>query len=401
MEHEHEGSSDSVNWVVVTGDGVVIEPEAVDQLARIAGSAGCRCAVGLPDLHPGPGVPIGAAFALDHVRPELVGSDAGCGVRVVVHERFKASGDALERRIRAATDEPPLDGIDPHEALAAIWSSGPAGLVRVAGVPEELAELAAAEPALPPPGRPVPDEMWPCADALGSIGGGNHFAELSRVDQVLDPDAAERLAIRRGRAVVMVHSGSRGLGKMLADRWLGRDDPGAYLAELEGCVRFARANRLVIGWRLSRAAGVGRADKVLGALDVVHNTVVAGARGWVHRKGAAPAGPGELTVVLGSRGAPSWVMLGTGAGDTLDSVAHGAGRKVTRADARGRLRSRYERASLGRTELGSRVICDDTDLLYQEHPECYKAIEPVIDALVARGAATRVASLVPTLTVKR
>lgn len=393
MEHD--------NWVVVGGDGVLIEPEAVDQLARVAASPGCRCAVGLPDLHPGPGVPIGAAFEIDRVRPELVGSDAGCGVRLAIYERLKASGDALERRVREATDEAPLGEVDHEEALELVWERGPAGLASLAGVPEALAELAAREPELSPPGRPLPDEMRLCAQALGTIGGGNHFAELSLVGSVVDGAAASRLALQRGRAALVVHSGSRGLGRMLADRWVGRDPSEGYLAELEGCVRFARANRLVIGWQLAAAAGVGRADKLLASLDVVHNTVVPSAHGFVHRKGAAPAGAGELTVVLGSRGAPSWVLQGTGAGGTLDSVAHGAGRKVTRGDAKGRLRSRYKRAELSRTEIGSRVICDDTDLLYEEHPECYKAIEPVVDALVSRAAATRVASLVPQLTVKR
>ncbi|MEQ1504951.1 MAG: RtcB family protein, partial [Myxococcota bacterium] len=96
---------------VIEGPGVPIEPAAVDQLRRVGGMPGCVRAVGMPDLHPGPGIPIGAVVALRDVHPTLVGSDAGCGVRLVVHERIKAHGDALERRIRAATDEPPLDGV--------------------------------------------------------------------------------------------------------------------------------------------------------------------------------------------------------------------------------------------------------------------------------------------------
>ncbi len=397
------GMEQPTNMVVMDGDGVVVEPAAVDQLARVAGLPGCARAVGLPDLHPGPGLPIGAAAALSTIRPELVGSDAGCGVRLTVHERFKSSGDALERRVREVTDGPPLEGVDAEEALIAIWREGPAGLARVDGIPEDLAELAAAEAALPVLARAIPEGMAVCAEALGTIGGGNHFGELSEATAVPDRGEAARIGLARGRAVIVVHSGSRGLGRLLASRHAAGEglDERAYLEELEGCVRFARANRLVIGWRLARAAGVARVDRVLGTLDVVHNTVVREDGAWIHRKGAAPAGEGELTVVLGSRGAHTWVMRGSGCAHCLGSVAHGAGRRIARADAKGHVRSRHRRSELHRTALGGRVVCDDADLLYEEHPDCYKSVEAVVDVLERRGAGRRVAALRPLVTVKR
>lgn len=387
---------------VLDGDGVGIEPAAVDQLARLARTPGCSRAVGLPDLHPGPGVPIGAAVAMDRVVPGLVGSDAGCGVRLTVLERFKAGGDALERRVREATDEPPLGEVDPDEALDAVWRHGPAALAAVPGIPGELADLASAEGPDPVLDTAVPDAQRGAAGALGTIGGGNHFAELSEVDHVVDDAAGARIGLRRGAAVVLVHTGSRGLGALLADRWATLSgDPAAYLAELEGCVRFARANRLVLSWVLARAAGVGRADRVVGRLDLVHNTVVEREGRWVHRKGAAPAEAGALTVVLGSRGAVSWVLEGAGNPACLCCVAHGAGRRVTRGEAKARIRARHPRAGLTRTATGTRVVCDDADLLYEEHPDCYKPIEAVIAALEHHGAGRRVASLRPLVTVKR
>ena len=79
--------------------------------------------------------------------PALVGSDAGCGVSLVVFDRFKHAGDALERRVREATDGPLLPGIDAQAALTAVWREGPRGLASVDGVPEELAEWALAEAA--------------------------------------------------------------------------------------------------------------------------------------------------------------------------------------------------------------------------------------------------------------
>ncbi|MFT5686337.1 MAG: release factor H-coupled RctB family protein, partial [Myxococcota bacterium] len=85
----------------------------------------------------------------------------------------------------------------------------------------------------------------------------------------------------------------------------------------------------------------------------------------------------------------------------LCSVAHGAGRRMGRNEAIEKLRDRYTRASLTYTALGGRVMCADRDLLYAEHPDAYKAIEPVIASLEAAGAARRMAALSPIVTVKR
>ena len=105
--------------------------------------------------------------------------------------------------------------------------------------------------------------------------------------------------------------------------------------------------------------------------------------------------------MLGSRGAPTWVMVGAGSEACLCSVAHGAGRKLDRARSIALVKHRHRRSSLRHTALGGRVICDDTDALYAEHPDAYKPVEPVVAALEAHGAASRVASLHPVLTVKQ
>ncbi len=82
-------------------------------------------------------------------------------------------------------------------------------------------------------------------------------------------------------------------------------------------------------------------------------------------------------------------------------MAHGAGRRMGRSEARAKIKARYARAELSRTPLGGRVICGDPDLLYEEHPDAYKPIAPVVESLVEAGLATPVAELVPVLTVKR
>lgn len=415
---------------VIAGEDVWLEAEAVDQLRRVAALPGCVRAVGMPDLHPGPGVPIGAAFAFaDHVRPALVGSDAGCGARLMVLERCKLGSDALERRVRAAWDAPALADVDPAALLDAVWRDGARGLARVPGVPASLAALAAAEDELEAWAAPavVPDgfDRVALGRALGTIGGGNHFAEVSRVERVVDAGAASRLGLDRRALCVLVHSGSRGLGRALAasygDPVLRADSPEGirYLSELGGALRFARANRLIIAWRLLAALGAARPGRVVATVDVTHNAVTrelvddgAGAaagrnagpapvHAWVHRKGCAPAHRDQTTLILGSRGAPSWVAVGAGQRQALCSVAHGAGRRMTRAEARDKLRHRHRRKTLARTEHGGRVICDRTELLYEEHPDAYKPMEPVMASLEAAGLARRVAALLPLITVKQ
>jgi len=119
--------------------------------------------------------------------------------------------------------------------------------------------------------------------------------------------------------------------------------------------------------------------------------LVDGADAYVHCKGAAPAPAGKLAVVLGSRGAPSRIVRGTLNATGLGSVAHGAGRRITRSEAVAKLEHRYRRRELA---TGTRVLCDDTALPYEEHPD-------VIGALEAHAQATRIAAIEPVVTVKR
>lgn len=398
---------------LISGPGVWMESEATAQLAATLRLAGCVRAVGMPDLHPGSGHPIGAAVATRGVvHPHLIGGDAGCGARLVVTSVERMDADRLERRLNEAFDEDLLGEVEPDALFAAAWHHGARGLAEVEGLPDGLRMLAGREPAL--------DELAASGDpagyrgferSLGTIGGGNHFAEVSRVSAIEDRECAESLGLSRNAFVVLAHSGSRGLGTALGLAWKGgpTDDEGRplarFLGELAGACRFARANRLILTYRLLRALGALRDHTLRGGFDIVHNDVrqeqVAGAPAWVHRKGVAPAHAGAPTVVLGSRGAPSWILRGTGAEDGLRSVAHGAGRRMTRAEAQAKLKHRYKRAELARSTLGGRVICDDQALLYEEHPDAYKAIEPVVAALEAHGLATRVAALTPVVTVKR
>ncbi len=394
-------------------ESVWMEGEALTQLARAAGMPDCVAAVGMPDLHAGPGIPIGVALAFSTtIHPHLVGGDAGCGARVISLGKLKLRGDQLERRVREHFADPVLgslidvDETDELALLEAVWTGGSRAIANMR-VDEELAEFAERdpEPDWLPASAPLPEFLADAgfARALGTIGGGNHFVELGRLGKLVDRDAAAAMGLSRGGHAVMAHSGSRGLGRTLANHWgmQALDDPAKqqrYLGQLAGAIRFARANRLLLAWRMLEACGVARNSRIQGGFDLVHN-YVSFEQGWLHRKGCAPAQAEAPTVILGSRGAPSWIMRGSGNAACLCSVAHGAGRRMTRSEARAKVAHRHKRASLARTATG-RVICDDKDLLYEEHPDAYKPIAPVIDSLEAAGAAIRVASLEPLVTVK-
>ena len=121
---------------------------------------------------------------------------------------------------------------------------------------------------------------------------------------------------------------------------------------------------------------------------------------WLHRKGAVAAKAGPL-VIPGSRGALSYIVKPVGDGAVHAwSLAHGAGRKWARSETRLRVRERFRVPELVQTSLGSRVICEDRDLLYEEAPMAYKPVESVIEALANAGLIQVIATLRPVLTYK-
>ncbi len=401
---------------LVASSDVWMEGDAISQLAHAAGLAGCIRAVGMPDLHPGPGGnPIGVALALrDRIIPQLLGSDIGCGVSLVVTNVKRKPMDGMERSVRETFSDTYLPWQLDTTVLPRLLHRGLRGLSDVDGLPPSLQALAAAAPE---------EHSIRLSDAdtsdlvagdihrmtLGTMGGGNHFAEVSCVREIRDASLAAQHGITLGTIAVLVHSGSRSLGKTISDRYGTRsftsDDADEYLSAHAWACQFARANRFLLTWRLLSALGAARLHKISLTVDRVHNDVSAsvfnGHPVWLHRKGAAAAPNGEPTVVLGSRGSPSWIVLGTGDERSLFSVAHGAGRRMTRAEAIGKLKDKYHRDALVRTRHGGRVICDRKALLYEEHPDAYKPIEPVVESLVHGGLARQIATLEPLITVKQ
>ena len=349
-----------------------IEQTAVDQLQQNAGLQGIERAVGLPDLHAGRGIAVGAAFwSRTHVYPHLVGNDIGCGMALW-------RTDVSVRKFKLDTAARKLTGLE--EA----WAGDAGAVLERAGLPATLAR-----------------------DALGSIGGGNHFAEFLGVESVEDEAAFERAGFSRDYVYLMVHSGSRGLGQAVLLRHMERQTVqpllagsaacAAYLSDHDQAVKWAMLNREVIAARFFERLGIAG----IALLDICHNSVTPHDGGWLHRKGAAPADKGVI-VVPGSRGDLTYVVRPRleGADRALHSLAHGAGRKWSRSEAKAKLERRFTAADLERTKFGSRVICEDRELIFEEAPQAYKAIHQVIEDLKAAALIDVIATLRPLITYK-
>jgi release factor H-coupled RctB family protein len=352
-----------------------IEGEALRQLYAAAKLDGIRLAAGFPDLHPGKGSPVGAAFVTERlIYPYLIGGDIGCGMAL-----FKT--DLVQRDIKLNC------WADLRFDLEYPWEGDVQAIL--AGSELESTEF---------------------DQALGTLGGGNHFAELQMVDEVLDPKPFKLFGLGKQQLVVLVHSGSRGLGESIlrdyvAEHQASSSDAGsfaaaAYLQGHELAVRWAKVNRGLLAQRFVQQL-VAEADLLW---DGCHNSITSreqeGETVWVHRKGAV-ATENEAVVLPGSRGSLSYLVKPLGDGESRAwSLAHGAGRKWARSEARRRMRERFGMHQLTQTPLGSRVICEERDLLYEEAPAAYKNIEDVIQELVDAGLVSVIATFRPLLTYK-
>ena len=305
-----------------------IEGEALRQLYAAARLEGVRLAVGFPDLHPSKGSPVGAAFVTEGViYPHLIGGDIGCGMALfktnLVQRDLK-----LNRWAELRFDlEHPWEG-NVGEILAA-------------------ADL----------------ESTGFDEALGTIGGGNHFAELQKVEAVLDAAAFRRVGLGKQQLVVLVHSGSLGLGESVLRAYADEHQAEGCNAESFAAAGYLRGHDLALRWaKANRALIARRFVEALGAeaeclWDGCHNSITRrgsdGETAWVHRKGAVAA-EGEPVMIPGSRGSLSYLVnpIGDGVSHAW-SLAHGAGRKWARSETRLRMRGRFGRQQLIQTPLAA------------------------------------------------
>ena len=433
--------------------------EQVVNVAHLPGIIGHSIA--MPDIHWGYGFPIGgvAAFDADEgvLSPGGVGYDINCGVRLLASRLDRRALDGRLPQLASALHRaiPSGVGSKSHRRLTAAELDRV--LVRGAGWAvaegygraedlenaEERGNIEGAEP----------DEISDRAKErgrpqLGSLGSGNHFCELGYVAEVYDGAAADAFGLAEGGVTVMIHSGSRGLGyqvcddslramlraadkykielpdRQLAAAPLWSDEARRYRAAMTGAINFAFANRQMMTHfvREAMAAFTGEDDVRLDLVyDVCHNIAkwerhkVDGEERLVcvHRKGATRAfGPGhpgvpepyravgQPVLVPGDMGRYSFVLAGTERAmeETFGSSCHGAGRRMSRAQAKKTARGRPIFREL--EERGIYVRSDSAATVAEEIPEAYKDVAGVVEVMHGAGIARKVAKLVPLAVVK-
>ena len=304
-----------------------VEPEAMEQAIALAKHPAVFKRVALmPDVHVGYGMPIGGVIACENaVIPNAVGADIGCGMRAVQTSIL-------------------LETIHPHQIetiITKIQKRIPVGFAHHSKDQEwEGFSLA-------PVIEIVQKELPGAKKQLGTLGGGNHFIELQAGDN--------------GTLWAMLHSGSRNFGykiakyyneaaKRLCARWystlpspdlafLPLDDQVGigYLASMNYAMAFAKQNRAAMMKIVTEEIAEELGDFLkIQEIDVHHNYAALehhyGKNVMVHRKGAIRAREGDVGIIPGSMGTPSYIVAGLGSPDSFQSCSHGAGRKMGRAE---------------------------------------------------------------------
>lgn len=441
------------------------QDESLQQVRNVAHLPGIvGASIAMPDIHWGYGFPIGGVAAMDAetgvVSPGGVGYDINCGVRLLrstlVREEIAPHLEAIVAQmyrnvptgVGAQRKDLRLSGHDLRHVLetGAAWAVS-RGLGRAEDLEtiEEGGCIAGADPGLVSARAEERGQTQ-----LGTLGSGNHFAELQYVAEIYDERIAAAFGLFTDQITVMIHSGSRGLGHQvctdhlrvmgdatrkygisLPDRQLAcapiaSDEGRRYLAAMAAAANFAFANRQVMshGIRESVAVALGIAPDRTGigvVYDVCHNiakfeTFTVGGqprRLCVHRKGAtrayAPGHPGtpapyrdvgQPVLIPGDMGRYSYVMAGTQTAmdQTFGSACHGAGRLMSRSEAKRSVKGRSLIKEM--KDRGVHVMAAGMATVAEEMPEAYKDVADVVNVVHGAGVAVKVAQLRPLGVIK-
>ncbi|HEX7181496.1 MAG TPA: RtcB family protein [Thermoanaerobaculia bacterium] len=433
-----------------------VTDRTLDQLVNVATLPGITgYAHAMPDAHEGYGFPVGgvAAFRAEDgiISPGGVGYDINCGVRLLasdlrvaeVRHRIEPLVHDLSRSIPSGTGR----GSDKKlgvDDLDRVLAEGCRYLLEEGlAEPEDLEHT---EGGGNLPGA-NPDKISARArergrGQLGTIGSGNHFVEVQRVERVFDEKATRALGLWEGQLTILIHTGSRGFGHQvctdyvramdavmarhgikLPDRELAcapfsSPEGKAYFAAMCAAANYAFANRQAITHAARRVfqRALGDSGRLRLVYDVAHNMAKLEQHGKrklvVHRKGATRAfgpthpetprayrGVGQPVLIPGSMGTASYVLVGTDEGFDLSfgSTCHGAGRAMSRTAAKKVKTGNDVRKDL--ESLGI-VVRASTGELAEEAPHAYKDVDRVVSVVHDAGLARRVARLVPVGVIK-
>jgi tRNA-splicing ligase RtcB len=413
-----------------------------------------------PDVHKGAGIPIGTVLQTrGFVVPAAVGNDIGCGMRLHTTgwsaDVALAKLDELETGFRHAFFEGGRNIPMTRQQREALFLHGLDGLADAVplsqqeGLWRKFHQHAGEIPQVMRRGSMLAYRTEGLSDfmneegqtrdgQIGSIGGGNHFVEIQRVEKVLDPATAYAWGLKVGQVTVMVHSGSVSIGHLCAEQYAtaiwnnyprGLKRPANKLYTIPGqsvlanifwdslhnAINFAFANRLFLALMALDVLESKLGERATQLVhDAPHNFVRGdGNTSYIHRKGACPALQDEPVLVPGSMGSSSFVMRGLGSAEALQSASHGAGRRLSRGEAlKGSYVEFYEflRAfrvvtptDFRRQDVRQRqdIVTRKLDSIKAEAPHAYKDIVPVVATLSATGIASPVAELRPIMTIKQ
>ncbi|HET6458622.1 MAG TPA: RtcB family protein [Nitrosopumilaceae archaeon] len=418
----------------------------------------------LPDGHEGYGFPVGGVAAMDAeegmISPGGVGYDINCGVRLIrTNLTEKDVRPKLKDLVTELFNSIP-SGVGSKGAVKLNFSELDEVLVKGvrwaidhgygsnddADVCEENGQIKNADP-----NKVSPTARKRGAPQLGSLGSGNHFLEVQKVQEIHDKEAAKRMGIyNEGQITILIHCGSRGFGHQvcsdylrvsehalqkynitLADRELAcvpnsSEEGESYRKAMFAALNFAWSNRqMITHWTrkaFERIFKQSEADLDMKLIyDVAHNiakvekhkidgklkSVV------VHRKGATRAFPagrdeipqkyrdlGQPVFIPGSMGTGSWILLGQPNSMDLSfgSTAHGAGRMMSRSAARRNFTDVQVQKSLG--DKGIFIKALTREGIVEETPEAYKDVDAVANVSHELGIATKVVKLVPIGVIK-
>jgi tRNA-splicing ligase RtcB len=343
-----------------------LDEKVASALRRLRHAPDVRRVAVMPDVHLAEDVCVGVVLGTSRcIYPQAVGGDIGCGMLAVP---FATEAARLKQAATAA------------RILAELGAAIPVRRRhrrRAIPMPSELCQPTLSDPTL--------ESLWRGAGALelATLGTGNHFIELQGDEQ--------------GRLWLMVHSGSRAIGPAVRDHHLARAEPAsgglklltgddargvAYIADAAWARRFAEANRQQLALLVEEVvlrAGGGRLQWEE-AITSDHNHLEreshAGESLWVHRKGAMGAHADQPGVLPGSMASPSYHVVGRGCARAMCSSAHGAGRLLSRGDARRRVTERDLRYQMREVWYDFRQAAR----LRDEAPSAYKDIQAVVRA---------------------
>jgi tRNA-splicing ligase RtcB len=421
---------------------------SLEQLANVATLPGIvEASLAMPDIHQGYGFPVGGVAATAGpdgvVSPGGVGYDINCGVRLLtlplaaeeLGDRREGLVHEISRRVPVGTGgRGSREGVS-GVRLDRVLREGPRALLQDLGIgrAEDL-EATESRGCLDgaDPDAVSPRALQRGATQIGTLGSGNHFLEVQRVERLHDATAAAEFGLREDQVTVLIHSGSRGLGHQVCTDYVKRmdaklshygirlpdrqlscaplDSPDgqAYLRAMAAAANFAWANRAAIAHRvreaIARVLGREVAASTRQVYDVAHNVAKLEQHGGrtvcVHRKGATRAFPGQPVFIPGSMGTASYVLVGRSGSmeRSFGTTCHGAGRRLSRTAVRRAVDGAELRRALERD--GIVVRAPSPRGLAEEAPEAYKDVDRVVEVVERAGLAARVARLRPLGVVK-